>query len=149
MALQRLKQERPDLKWLSPIANNMQLAQAGIVGGVTAYGTVAHELAYLGVPSVSCALHPHHAFDFSKTATTVLQYEELLKELHDKNTDESQLSQEALKFFWAHNLNKTQSEKDILSLKNKMWKKSQLPGHEGLTAMYELNSVLKLSEIFE
>jgi hypothetical protein len=51
--------------------SNAQLAQAGMACGVTVYGTVAHELAFLGIPSIACARHPHHAFDFCRTATRI------------------------------------------------------------------------------
>lgn len=148
-AIQRLKKERPNLRWLKTSVNNVQLAQAGIAGGVTAYGTVAHELAYLGVPSVSCALHPHHAFNFSKTANTVAQYEEYLKELPHQMCNKETMSKEALMFFWAHNLNKSHSERVALSLKIKLWKESQLLNSDCSELLSELSSILNTSEIFE
>lgn len=103
-ALGRLKDRYPDLKWLPSGVSNVQLAQAGIACGVTVYGTVAHELAYLGVPSIGCARHPHHTFDFCRTAHTQQGYADLLKTYGESPLPKVDMQRQALAFYYMHNL---------------------------------------------
>lgn len=103
-ALGRLRERYPDLQWLPTETSNVQLAQAGIACGITVYGTVAHELAYLGVPSIGCARHPHHTFDFCRTARTLDEYSELLKTYSILPTPKEEMQRQALAFFYMHNL---------------------------------------------
>lgn len=103
-ALVRLRGNFPGLKWLPAGASNVQLARAGIACGVTVYGTVAHELAYLGVPSIGCARHPHHAFDFCRTARTQDEYENMLKNYSMLPVPIEEMQRQALAFYYIHNL---------------------------------------------
>jgi len=103
-ALDQLKQAYPGLRLLSPRITNGQLAEAGMLCGVTVYGTVAHELAYLGVPSIACARHPHHSFDFCRTAKTVEEYAAMLRSPGVKPLPEAQMREQALAFYFMHNL---------------------------------------------
>jgi hypothetical protein len=103
-ALGRLRQKCPDLNWLPAGASNVQLARAGMVCGVTVYGTVAHELAYLGVPSIGCARHPHHAFDFCRTARTREEYEGMLRTYATLPVPREEMQRQALTFYYMHNL---------------------------------------------
>lgn len=103
-ALTRLKKKYPGLKWLPVGVSNVQLARAGIACGITVYGTVAHELAYLGVPSIACARHPHHAFDFCRTARTRAEYEDMLNSYELLPVCKDELQQQALEFYYMHNL---------------------------------------------
>lgn len=103
-ALARLRVKYPDLKWLPAGASNVQLARSGIACGVTGYGTVAHELAYLGVPSIACARHPHHAFDFCRTARTRTEYEDMLNTYELLPVRKEELQRQALAFYYMHNL---------------------------------------------
>src|SRR5262249_4742192 len=54
-ALGTLTARYPGLSVLSSRISNRQLVEAGMICGVTVYGTVGHELAYMGVPCISCA----------------------------------------------------------------------------------------------
>jgi hypothetical protein len=83
---------------------NAQLAQAGMACGVTVYGTVAHELAFLGIPSIGCARHPHHAFDFCRTAKNREQYARYLTQALAPVVDRESLRTQALQFYYMHNL---------------------------------------------
>lgn len=112
-ALERLREKYPDLKWLPANASNVQLARAGIVCGVTVYGTVAHELAYLGVPSIGCARHPHHAFDFCRTARTQHEYEHFLKTYWEKPLSKEEMQRQALAFYYMHNLYGESDEREL------------------------------------
>jgi hypothetical protein len=103
-ALKVLRDKYPDLKWLNSAYNNRILVEAGIVCGVTVYGTVAHELAYLGVPSVGAALHVHQAFSFCRQAKTIIEYESLIINCRSSHLSKEVLKREALEFFVAHNL---------------------------------------------
>jgi hypothetical protein len=103
-ALGLLQQKYPGLQWLPARASNVQLTAAGMTCGVTVYGTVAHELAYLGVPSICCARHPHHMFDFCRTAKTRKEYEELLKTYAVPPLPKREMQRQALIFYYMHNL---------------------------------------------
>lgn len=103
-ALERLRKAYPGLKWLPAGASNVQLARAGLACGVTVYGTVAHELAYLGVPSIGCARHPHHAFDFCRTARTREEYAGMLRTYGVSPLPKEEMQRQALAFYYMHNL---------------------------------------------
>jgi hypothetical protein len=103
-ALGLLRRKYPGLRWVLDTVTNVQLAQAGIACGVTVYGTVAHELAYLGVPSIGCARHPHHAFDFCRTARTRSAYADLLKTYTTLPVSREEMRRQALAFYYMHNL---------------------------------------------
>lgn len=103
-ALNRLRRIHPNLNWLPAAVSNVQLARAGMACGVTVYGTVAHELAYLGVPSIGCAQHPHHAFDFCRTARTREEYESMLRTYATLPVPKEEMQRQALAFYYMHNL---------------------------------------------
>lgn len=113
--LSALRQKYPTLGWITSDVNNVQLVQAGIACGVTVYGTVAHELAYLGVPSIGCARHPHHAFDFCRTAHSQEEYAAMLRTFEVQPLSTAAMQQQALAFFYMHNLYGTP---DQLALRN-------------------------------
>jgi hypothetical protein len=102
--LEDLRARYPSLKWLPSSTNNVQLAKAGMVCGVTAYGTVSSELAFLGVQSIGCARHPHHAFDFCRTARDREEYREMLHSFADKPCASEEMTRQALAFYYMHNL---------------------------------------------
>lgn len=103
-ALRHLRRKYPSLNWVPATITNVQLAQAGISCGITVYGTVAHELAYLGVPSIACARHPHHAFGFCRTARTRNEYAGMLKTYAVLPLPKEEMQREALTFYYMHNL---------------------------------------------
>lgn len=121
-ALDRLRREYPDLKWLSVTASNVQLARAGIACGVTVYGTVAHELAYLGVPSIGCARHPHHTFDFCRTARTRGEYERMLVTYNTLPVSKDEMQRQALAFYYMHNLHAVGDERELQQAFLAFWK---------------------------
>lgn len=102
--LAALRQKYPTLDWIATGVNNVQLVQAGIACGVTVYGTVAHELAYLGVPSIGCARHPHHTFDFCRTAHSQDEYAAMLRTFKFEPLSKAAMQEQALGFFYMHNL---------------------------------------------
>jgi hypothetical protein len=125
-ALGLLRKLYPDLKWLPIAASNVQLAQAGIACGVTVYGTVAHELAYLGVPSIACARHPHYTFDFCRTARTREEYKDMLENYKHLPVPKEEMQCQALAFYYMHNLH---GDADMLALRRAflaLWKSSNV-----------------------
>lgn len=102
--LAQLQAVFPGVPMLSSRVTNRQLAEAGLGAGVTVYGTVSHELAYLGVPVICCARHPHHAFDFCRTAQSVAEYEAMLRQPFERPLSREQMRLQALQFYYAHNL---------------------------------------------
>lgn len=100
----------PEEHWLPDNINTKQLISLGMICGITAYGTVAHELAYLGVHSICCARHPHHSFDFCKTANSKKEYELFLKEYYRAPISKVKMRKQALAFYYMHNLHGTSDD---------------------------------------
>lgn len=103
-ALNELLAKYPGLSPLSTRITSAQLAAAHMLCGVTMYGTVAHELAYLGVPTIACAKHPHHAFEFCRTARTVDEYRQYLRTADAMPINKGEMRRQALEFYYMHNL---------------------------------------------
>ncbi len=99
-----LKMKYPRLRWLHAFVSNDQLAKAGISCGITVFGTIAHELAYLGIPSIGCARHPHHSFEFCRTARNSEEYAELLRRHDELPVSKDELQRQALEFYYMHNI---------------------------------------------
>jgi hypothetical protein len=95
----------PDIELIAPEVTNRQLVDAGMVCAVTVYGTVAHEMAYMGVPTIACARHPHIAFDFCRTAKNRSDYADMLRDALAPVFNRELLRKQALQFFVMHNLN--------------------------------------------
>lgn len=128
--IEELKQRFPGLELISPAVTNRQLVDAGMACAVTVYGTIAHEMAYLGVPSIGCARHPHVAFDFCATARDRAGYADLLRRALHLPHDEADMRRQALQFYVMHNL---AAPHDQLTLRNAMtraWRAC----HDGSTA---------------
>lgn len=138
-ALERLRETYPDLKWLPSGVSNVQLAQAGIVCGITVYGTVAHELAYLGVPSIGCARHPHHTFDFCRTARTKQGYADLLKSYSENPLSKEEMQRQALAFYYMHNLYGTEDDQALKRALVALWRacnQEAADGEDGVIAAF-------------
>jgi hypothetical protein len=103
-ALQELRAQYPALRFLSSAVSNSKLINAGMCCGVTMYGSVAHELAYFGIPTIGCARHPHAAFDFCRTAHTREQYAEYLRTPETMPRDREEMRRQALMFYYMSNL---------------------------------------------
>jgi hypothetical protein len=124
VALADLRQKYPDLPLISSTITNSQLAQAGMACGVTMYGSVAHELAYFGVPSIACARHPHNAFDFCRTARTLAEYEQYLRAAGETLIDKAEMRRQALIFYYMHNLHGSAAELALRQQYVDFWKAS-------------------------
>lgn len=111
--LNELKKCYPDVSIMSSKISNKQLSQAGLACAVTVHGTVAHEMAYLGVPTISCARHPHSSFSFCKTAKNKVEYVAYLRRYADIDFDKSEMRRQSLIFYYMHNLHKSEEEKSL------------------------------------
>lgn len=123
IALDRLRAAYPAARWLPADVSNVQLAKAGISCGVTVFGTIAHELAYLGIPSIGCARHPHHAFDFCRTALTREEYSGMLKTCTQMPVPTEEMQRQALIFYYMHNLNLPADQLELKEAFAELWKK--------------------------
>jgi hypothetical protein len=119
--LERLKAIYPRLNWLPASASNRQLAEAGIACGVTVYGTVAHELAYMGIPSIGCARHPHYTFDFCRTAASRDEYTRMLLKPAEVVLRRDEMSRQALAFYYMHNLHGDADERALQQAFADLW----------------------------
>ncbi|WP_016834372.1 hypothetical protein [Herbaspirillum lusitanum] len=105
----------PGVKFLSSRITNRQLVDAGIICALTVYGTVAHEIAYLGVPVIACGDHPHISFDFCFTATTINEYDRLLQNYARLEFDLNDMRRQCLEFYFMHSLNVSSAEQMLLN----------------------------------
>jgi hypothetical protein len=145
-ALARLRAQYPNLQWLPSGCSNLMLVRAGVACGVTVYGTVAHELAYLGVPSIACARHPHHTFDFCRTAKTCSEYEGMLKNYVALPIPNEEMRRQALAFYYMHNL---YGDTDALALRQlflSFWKACNVDGAKEQCAIDAFSELVNSSE---
>lgn len=93
--------------------SNIQLVNGGIACAITAYGTIAHEMAFLGIPSVAAGYNPHIAFDFCKTPSTIQQYEGYLLSQRRGflNLEDAKIQSKI--FYFMHNLALSKEELDL------------------------------------
>jgi len=77
--VEKLRQSYPNLNFISERISNNALLQLRPASAFTMYGTVAHEMAWSGVPVVTCGDHPHIAFDFNHHAKTEQQLKALIQ----------------------------------------------------------------------
>lgn len=143
-ALGLLRHKYPGLQWLPTGTSNVQLARAGMACGVTVYGTVAHELAYLGVPSIGCATHPHHAFDFCRTAKTQDGYEALLKTYAVSPLPKQEMQRQALVFYYMHNLFGIGGQQELRHAFLALWKACHQTGVTEEQIMNEFQALVTL-----
>ena len=92
LVIDKLTQLYPDLSIIDPKTSNSVIFASQISCGITAYGSVAHELAYFGIPSISCAMNPHFSFDFTSCAATAEEYSELIARAAELKINQEQLA---------------------------------------------------------
>ena len=103
--LKRLSRKYPRLRFISPEVSNRQLVDAGMACAITVYGSVAAEMAYLGVPSIACGDNPHASFDTFYLATTKEQYRDMVRNFRNLSCDPALMKSQACAFFFMHNMN--------------------------------------------
>jgi hypothetical protein len=113
MVVRKLMAAYPEATWLSADASNVQLAKAGVACAVTIHGTVAHEMAFLGVPSIAAGHNPHIDFMISNTAHDRDEYTRLILNYRNLARSPEKMRRESLEFYCMHNLNVTAEESSL------------------------------------
>lgn len=130
--LSLLQKKYPKLVFLDYRLTNKQLVDGGIRCGITVYGTVAGELAFLGVPSITCSHNPHVNFNFCLNSKNKSEYFLKLGSIPFLNIDKDLMKKHSLIFYYSHNL--SGSIKDI-ALRNELSSiRSKLSGGEEINA---------------
>jgi hypothetical protein len=111
--LERLRQLYPSVRFVPDGVSNRQLVDGGMACAVTVYGTVAHEMAFLGIPTIACARHPHIGFGFCRTARNRAEYAALLAEPGPAQFDAARAREESLRFYHMHNSNLSVDEAEL------------------------------------
>lgn len=93
------------IKIIRASTSNAILFESGIVCGVTAYGTVTHELAYFGIPSIACAKHSTHKYTFCRTANSIEEYRQMLATADLIPCSPIEMKTQSLEYYYIHNLN--------------------------------------------
>lgn len=140
--IKRLKIYYPNAVFLSENVNNIELVKAGMKCAITVYGTVAHEMAYLGVPTISCAHHPHNSFEFVFNASNLKQYSSLINKINNKDPSLSWnielMRKQSLEFVYMHYMNLDYDENELLGNLASLRKEINLPKFD----KHRLNSLL-------
>jgi hypothetical protein len=110
--IERIKMSYPNVHFLDSKISNLQLVKSGIIGGLTVYGTIGHELPYFDIPIVSCGDNPHVSFSFCKTAKNIDEYENYILDMSKSKLTKIN-KDEILSFYYMHNLNYTDEELNI------------------------------------
>jgi hypothetical protein len=117
-----LRKRFPKARWLPSNLSNVYMANAGMICGVTAYGTVAHELAYMGVPTIGYGKHPHHSFGFCRTARTKEEYAGMLRSPRVLPLSKVEMKSQALKFYYMRNLYGTKGQLELRKAFINLWR---------------------------
>lgn len=108
-----IKKKYPDARFISSDITNKQLVDGGINAGISVYGTVAHELVYMGIPVVLCGENPHSSYNFCSIARNKYEYRDFIKRcMNTKVTDQDK--DEVKSFYYMHNLNKNKPCKELM-----------------------------------
>jgi hypothetical protein len=142
--LTKLAQRYPSVSIILPNITNKQLVEAGMVCAVTVYGTVAHEMAYLGVPTIACGDHPHVSFDFCQTAKTKDEYADLLRQYAEIRFDKLVMHRQSLIFYYMHNFNLSVGEKSLMDVVSALRNAHNNPTIEQPGSVKLLESISKL-----
>ena len=91
----------PHVIFLDSNTPNSKLASEGLDALCTAYGTIAHEMAYMGVKVICAGSNPHIAYNFCVTAKSI---NELTDWFHNFDQKDFIINKnEILEFFYTHN----------------------------------------------
>jgi hypothetical protein len=139
-----LKRQHPSVTFLSPKVTNRQLFDAGMTCGLSVYGTVVHELGYLGVPTICCGDNPHISFTFNDklTARTRAEYDQLVVCSSSLLIDKAAMREQCLAFYYMHNLYQPEEERQLMDavaiLRNRFYMNPEPPvTHEELNQLLD------------
>lgn len=109
-----MKMKYKNINIISSKITNRQLVEAGIKVGISVYGTVAHELVYMGVPIILCGDNPHSSYDFCFEAKSKDEYVSLIKRYSNLKLRDN-AKKEVESFYYMHNLNSSEDEKALMN----------------------------------
>ena len=141
-----LQNRYPNLLMIDSKITNKQLVQAGMACAVTVHGTVAHEMAYLGVPTIGCGDNPHVAFDFCYLAKSKKEYADALLRYFEIDFDKEEMKMQSMIFYYQHNLHATEDEKELLTATRKWFEVSENTAADKMELEETLNNISKLKE---
>lgn len=101
----KLADKYPQITWLDSNISNKVIFDSSIRVGISAFGTVLHELAYYGIPAIAAGDHPHIAFNIVATPSTREEYAHFIIN-YRKLTVPSDAKEEILKFYYMHVISK-------------------------------------------
>jgi hypothetical protein len=143
-AIAELRRKYPDLRILPSEVNNRQLAEGGIAGVVTVFGTISSEMAYLGIPTISCGDNPHASFAFCQIARSRTEYEAMLKDFQIPQVSREEMRDQACAFFYMHNLNLAGNALDLrdrsIKLRMNIWSNPDRSAEEVLADIQEFGA---------
>ena len=142
--LERLALNFPSMKILPSDITNVQLVDGEIIAAITVYGSVAHEMAYLGVPTIACGDNPHVAFNFCATPAYLCEYRELLKNVKAIPVDKEAMKNESLKFYYMHNQFLGEEERGLMSSLLVLRKLCDSPRVSGIELLDQLAKISSL-----
>lgn len=99
-----LKAQYPHAQFLPASISNGVFAQAGFDAVLTVYGTVGHEMPYLGVPVIASGDSPHEPYDFCCTVKSSDELLGALKQVENGTFNRSLRKEEIHEFYYMHNL---------------------------------------------
>jgi len=111
--IEMLKNKYPKARFLSTKITNKQLVSSGMKIGISVYGTVAHELVYMGIPIILCGDNPHSSYSFCYEARTKDEYSSLIRDYLDLKLI-SNAKREVASFYYMHSLNKSEDKLKLL-----------------------------------
>ena len=148
--VQLLLQQYPELQIISSNITNTELVDKGMTCGVTVYGSVAHELAYMGVPTICCAKHPHNSFDFCRTAKGLDEYKYLLQTTNIQPLPLKEMQRQALAFFYMHNIYGGEAKKALTRVFSAWWVEAQdIDGTELVQKLVKFRSLSIYNKLIE
>lgn len=98
--LEMLGRRFPKVKFLEPGVGNEELLREGMRCAFTVHGSIAHELAYVGIPVVNAGPNPHMDFNFCYNPGSVKEFDELVGRAGDLPQREAR--GEIGAFYYAH-----------------------------------------------
>jgi hypothetical protein len=138
IAVSEIKRTFGEAFFVPENCDNKKLVHHGLRLGITAYGTVAHELAFLGIPSLSCSHNPHFEFKFNYVAKNLFDYTNFLNNFKKIKFDGEHLKMEACMFYTSHNLVKNNSDMHLENIYTKLHKKLMDKKYDDADILYKL-----------
>jgi hypothetical protein len=137
-----LKKKYSSVLFVPDGVTTRQLVTGGMACAVTVYGTIAHEVAYLGVPSIACARHPHIAFNFCHTARSIEEYKVLLQQANQLALgDIEALRKQVLEFYAMHNIDLLSDRPKAISQLAALWRACNSPKQNMQEIVFAMEAV--------